>query len=73
MAEITKDTIVAKMVGEYPKTADVMAEYGLHCFGCHFGFHESIEGGAKGHGMDNETIEKLLKDLNSFVEEEYSK
>ncbi|MDP2628285.1 MAG: DUF1858 domain-containing protein [Nanoarchaeota archaeon] len=66
---ITKETIINEIVEKYPETIVVLMGYGLHCVGCHFSGFDTLESGAKIHGMDNETIEMMLKDLNEIVKQ----
>ena len=66
MAKITKDMLIGEVVEKYPKTAEVFFKNGLQCLGCAMAGMETIEQGAKGHGMD---IEKLMKELNEKLEE----
>ena len=61
---ITKDMSITDIVGKYPKTAEVMLGYGMHCFGCMAARFENLEQGALAHGID---VESLLKDLNTVV------
>lgn len=64
-ALITKDTPLGQIVQEFGfETANVMMKYGLHCVGCHVAAWESVEEGCKAHGMSDEDIKKLLKELN---------
>jgi hydrid cluster protein-associated redox disulfide domain len=61
---ITGDMTITEIVEKYPKTADVLLSYGMHCFGCMAARYENLEQGALAHGID---VPKLLKDLNSAV------
>ena len=63
-------TITGKMpigdcVSKYPQTIKVFLKHGLHCVGCAVANFESIEQGAKAHGID---AKKLIADLNKAVE-----
>ncbi len=66
---ITKDMTFGEVIQKYPKTAEVMLKYGLHCIGCAVSNYESIEQGATAHGLDEEDLEKMLKELNKVTEE----
>jgi len=65
--KVTKKTNINKLVEKYPKTADIMFKYGLHCIGCYVAAFETIEQGALAHGMDKKAIDKLVKKLNEIV------
>jgi hybrid cluster-associated redox disulfide protein len=64
---ITKDTIIADVIKDHPEAAKVFFENGFGCLGCAMAKHESIEQGAKAHGMDDKSIEKIIKDINKIV------
>jgi hybrid cluster-associated redox disulfide protein len=68
--KITKETNIAELLKAYPKTAGVFMEFGLHCVGCMAASFDSIEQGAKAHGMDTETLDTLIEDLNLVVSED---
>jgi hybrid cluster-associated redox disulfide protein len=65
--KITKDTTILEVVKKHPETVEVFQKHGLSCVGCPFAMMETLEQGAKSHGID---LEKLLKDLNDAVKEE---
>ena len=64
--EITKEMVIGEVVEKYfaEEIFKVVSDYGLHCIGCHVAAHESIEDGAKAHGLSDEDIKKLVDDLN---------
>ena len=65
--KITKDMIIGEVVNKYPETVDVFMKNGLQCIGCMMAMMETLEQGAKSHGID---MEKLLKELNEAVKDE---
>ena len=68
MAEpITKDMTLGDVVMKYPEAAQVMLRYGLHCIGCHVAAHETIEQGAKAHGLEDAQIEKMVREMNDIA------
>ncbi|MDO8581314.1 MAG: DUF1858 domain-containing protein [bacterium] len=64
---VTKDMLLGSVVADYPEAAEVMLEYGLHCVGCFANMYDTVEIGAKVHGMTDEEIEKMLKDVNERI------
>jgi len=58
---ITKDMTFAELIVEDKQAAEKLAERGLFCGGCPMAQFETIENGAKAHGVD---VDKLLKELN---------
>lgn len=62
--KITKNMTFAEVIEKYPETIDVFLKHGLHCIRCPIGARETIEEGAKAHGIP---IEELLKELNEAI------
>jgi len=42
-----------------------MLRYGLHCVGCMAAAGETLEEGAKAHGMKDKEIERMVSEINS--------
>ena len=70
MAEekIKKDMSFSEVLEKYPETAAVMMKHGLHCVGCHVAAFETVEQGCAAHGMKEEDIKKMLKEMNEAIE-----
>ena len=66
--KFTKDMLVMDIIQEHPDVATVLMGYGLHCVGCHFSDIDTLESGARIHGMDDETINMMVKDVNAMIE-----
>lgn len=64
---ITKGMTVREVITLVPVAADIMAEYGLHCFSCSIGGVETLEQGCGMHGFDEETIDALVDDINDAI------
>jgi len=64
---ITKDMTIGDVIKEYPETIEIMLSYGLHCVGCSVQYWESIEGGCKTHGFEDEKIDKMVKEMNKVL------
>lgn len=64
---ITKDTLLNEAIEKYPGIAVVLTGYGLHCVGCQFSNIDTIKSGAKIHGLTEEEIEFMLKDVNTVA------
>ena len=66
--KITGKTKLGDIVEKYPKAAEILADkYQLHCIGCFAAAFETLEEGAKAHGMSKKKIEKLIQDLNESI------
>ncbi len=65
--KVTKKTNIAKLVYEYPETVEVFMNYGLHCVGCPVSEADSLETGARIHGLSDEEIVQLVKRVNEVI------
>ena len=61
---IDKNMSVEDTVKRYPGTTLVFERYGLGCAGCRAALFESIDEGAKIHGID---VDALLADLKAVI------
>lgn len=60
--KITKEMTIGELLDKYPDAAQVLWEKGLMCVMCHLAKDETLEAGAKAHGINvNELIEELNK------------
>lgn len=64
---ITKNMLMNNILEKHPETAVILMSYGLHCIGCHLSTMETLEQGAKAHGLSNNEIELMLKDVNMIA------
>ena len=62
---ISKEMTIQQIVGEHPETVRVFFQHGLMCVGCAAARFESLDQGAKAHGIDSDV---LVADLNAFIE-----
>jgi len=65
--EVTKDTTIGELVKKHPHAAYVLLSRGLHCLGCAVGYHETIEQGAKAHGLTDEDIKNMVHEINETI------
>lgn len=64
MAEITKDMTFFELMRTYPESVKVLQKHNLGCIGCMGAQNESLEQGARAHGLD---VEALLSDLKTAL------
>ena len=64
MATFTKDMSILEALQADPRARDVFTAHGLACIGCMGAMLESIEDGAKMHGIDTQA---LLRELNNLL------
>ena len=59
--KITKDMTFVELMDKNKDAAKKLADQGLFCGGCPMAQFETIENGAKAHGVD---VDELIKELN---------
>ena len=64
---ITRGMTIGEVIAKHPFLAEIMTSYGLHCVGCGVNPYETIEQGCLGHGMPEETLERMMDEINDAV------
>jgi hybrid cluster-associated redox disulfide protein len=58
---------IGEILGRWPQLGEVLSsEYGFHCVGCSMAGMESLEEGARVHGMDETEIKVMVENLNEL-------
>ncbi len=65
--EITKKSNIADLIFAYPELQETFMAFGLHCATCFASQFDTIEDGARIHGMMNEEIEEMIEELKKVV------
>ena len=65
-SDVTKEMSIIEIIEKKPDAIEVLFEFGLGCISCAFSQVESLELGALSHGMDEETIDKIIEEINKF-------
>ncbi|MCJ7796741.1 MAG: DUF1858 domain-containing protein [Thermoleophilia bacterium] len=68
MTTFTKDMSILKALQADPRVRDIFTAHGLACIGCMGAMMESIEDGARMHGMDPLAIVRELNALKPLAE-----
>ena len=63
MSVITKDMTFHEVMQKSPEVVKVLGSFNLGCVGCMGAVNETLEQGAKAHGLD---VEDLLTALNAI-------
>jgi len=63
--KITKDMSIGEVIGKHPEVVEIFLKNGLGCVGCGMAQMESVEEGAKAHGID---VKKLVEELNKAID-----
>ena len=61
---IDKNMTIMDIIIQYPSTRSIFENYSMACSGCMGAMSESLEDGARMHGINLET---LVKELNAAV------
>lgn len=64
---VTRDSNLGDIAKSYPQAAAVMLEYGLHCVGCFANQFDTLEMGARIHGMTEMEVDEMLQRINEAI------
>ena len=64
---IDKKTLIKQLLQDHPETAEILMAYGLQCVNCHFSEFDTLEDAAKIHGLGDEDIKMIIKDVNKTI------
>lgn len=59
---------VLEIIALHPGASDVLAAYGLHCHNCAFNTMDSLDEGARAHGLTDDDIENIVNDLTELLQ-----
>ncbi|OGC51842.1 hypothetical protein A2982_03895 [candidate division WWE3 bacterium RIFCSPLOWO2_01_FULL_39_13] len=65
--KVTEKSNIAELVSNHPEAAEVMMAFGLHCIGCFASQFDTVEQGAKVHGMPKEEIKEMIGEINRVI------
>jgi hybrid cluster-associated redox disulfide protein len=65
--KIRPESLLGDVIRRYPEAGRIMREYGLHCAGCFFRAQETIEAGARVHGLGEDEIEEMVGRVNQII------
>ena len=63
-SKITGDILIGDLVDRHPEVSEVLMKYGFHCVGCIMSPYETLEIGAKVHGIP---LRPFLKKINEVI------
>jgi len=56
---------ISKIIKLKPRSARILLDFGLGCAGCELSAVETLEEGAKAHGLSDNEIKDLVQLINS--------
>ena len=65
---VKKQDNIADVIREYPESAEIFLAYGLHCVGGFANSFDSILAGAEIHGMAEEELNDMVKEVNYVID-----
>lgn len=65
---VTKEMNLGEVIFKYPESAEILTDYGLHCVGCFASSFDTIEQGAKIHGLSEEEVQEMIDRINEMIE-----
>jgi len=65
--KITKNMTFSEAMQVSQMAGLIFLKHGLHCIGCHMADNETIEDGAKAHGLDDKQISDMIKEINERI------
>ncbi len=64
---VKKTMTIAEITRAYPECALIMMNHGLYCVGCGVAMYETLEEGARAHGISDLEIDDMMKEMNSAI------
>lgn len=68
MLKVKPTDNLGEVASAHPEAAQVMLDYGLHCVGCFANQYDSVEVGARLHGMSQEEVDEMLDEINKALQ-----
>lgn len=68
---LTKEQLLGDVAIESPRAAELLGMYGLHCISCFASSFDSLEIGAKVHGMSDVEIDEMIAEINREIAKQY--
>lgn len=65
--KVTPDMNLAEVIALYPQSAEILLDYGLHCVGCFANTFDTIEMGARVHGMGEDEVNEMINRINEVI------
>jgi len=65
MDKFTRETLIIDVLRTHPQARAIFAAHGMGCIGCMGSEAETIENGARMHGI---SVQDLLDELNTLLE-----
>ena len=67
---LSRDIPISEITQKSSKAVELLGVYGLHCTNCFFNASDTVENGAKMHGMSDEEIDSMIEEINFELEKD---
>lgn len=64
---LAKDTLISEITQKCPRAIELLTEYGLSCANCFLNSFDSVEAGARLHGMSDAEITSMVDEINQNI------
>jgi hybrid cluster-associated redox disulfide protein len=65
--KVKKTDLIGDVINKFPEASIVMLSHGLNCANCGANKFETIEEGAIAHGLSEEEIMKIVKEIELII------
>lgn len=65
--KITMDMKLDEVIKLYPKSTEIMLEYGLYCVSCPAMAFDTMEDAMKIHGLSEQDMKEMIKKINKII------
>lgn len=69
-AKVTQDSNLGEVIQRCPEAGRIMTQHGLFCVGCLASAFETIEEGARAHGLSEEELREMINKINEVIKGE---
>jgi iron-sulfur cluster repair protein YtfE (RIC family) len=67
--KVEKDVTIEELVIKFPESVKFLMDKGIKCIACGEPVWGTLEENAKEKGMDDDTIEEVVEELNEIISE----
>ncbi len=64
---IKENSPISEILKKSPRAIELLTDYGLSCATCFLNQFDTVEAGAKLHGMTDIEIERMIKEINEEI------
>lgn len=71
--QVSRNMNLGEVAARWPAARAVLLDYGLHCVGCFASSYDTIDAGAKIHGMSEEEIGEMVHEMNRAITKSFER